>query len=121
MPTAPPIMQRGNLDAVDTDAHGAITKATVELDGVSVTRVTFGPGARWSKDLKDYAGTDTCLLPHVAVVVTGALHVVMDDGAEETFSESDVMVLPPGHDAWSVDGEACTFIEFSAGGDIFAG
>ena len=86
---------------------------------MSVTRVTFGPGTRWPKDLKDYAGTDTCLLPHV--VVTGALHVVMDDGTEETFSESDVMVLPPGHDAWSVDGEACTFIEFSAGGDSFAG
>ena len=28
---------------------------------------------------------------------------------------------PARHDAWSVDGEACTFIEFSAGGDIFAG
>jgi hypothetical protein len=26
------------------------------LEGVTVTRVTFGPGARWSADLKDYAG-----------------------------------------------------------------
>lgn len=31
-------MQKGNLDAVEPDRHGAISKKTVELDGVSVTR-----------------------------------------------------------------------------------
>ena len=100
-------MQKGNIDEVDPDVHGRITKASVVLDGVTVTRVTFGPGARWSEDLRAYAGTESCELPHVALVVAGRLHVVMDDGSEEEFGANDVMLLPPGHDAWSVgDGRA---------------
>ena len=41
-----PVMQKGSLDAAHPDRHGKITKETVSLDGVSVTRVTFGVGAR---------------------------------------------------------------------------
>src|SRR3954471_22722732 len=73
-------MQKGNLDEIEPDVHGRIAKASAVLEGVTVTRVTFGPGARWSEDLKDYAGTETCELPHVALVMRGRLHVRMDDG-----------------------------------------
>lgn len=114
-----PKMQKGNLDAVPTDVHGLIKKETVELNGVSVTRVTFGVNAKWSRDLKDYAGTPSCVLPHVALVMSGTLHVVMDDGEVEEFSKNDVMLLPPGHDAWSVGNEPCVFVEFSKGNDYY--
>ena len=50
-----PGMQKGNLDSVKSDAHGKIKKETVALQGVSVTRVTFNVGAKWSNDLKEYA------------------------------------------------------------------
>src|SRR5437867_3297688 len=43
-----PGMQKGNLDSVKTDEHGKIKKETVSLQGVSVTRVTFDVGAKWS-------------------------------------------------------------------------
>lgn len=112
-------MQKGNLDQVEADIHGRLTKESVELQGVTVTRVTFGPGARWSEDLKAYAGTDSCELPHVALVLEGRLHVRMDDGTEEEFGKDDVMLLPPGHDAWSVRGERCVFVEFSRGNDYY--
>ena len=112
-------MQKGSLDAVEPDVHGRIAKQTVTLEGVSVTRVTFGLGARWSSDLKGYAGTESCELPHVAVVERGRLHVVMDDGSEEEFGAGDVMMLPPGHDAWSVGDEECVFVEFSRGNDYY--
>jgi ethanolamine utilization protein EutQ (cupin superfamily) len=112
-------MQKGNLVEVAPDVHGRISKASVELHGVSVTRVTFGPGARWSEDLKEYAGTDSCELPHVALVLEGRLHVRMDDGSEAEFGPNDVMLLPPGHDAWSVGGEAAVFVEFSRGNDYY--
>ena len=112
-------MQKGNLPAAKPDVHGKISKQTVELEGVSVTRVTFGVGARWSNDLKSYAGTDSCQLPHVALVESGALHVVMDDGSEERFGAGDVMMLPPGHDAWSVGEQPCVFVEFSRGNDYY--
>ena len=53
--------------------HGRISTRTANLDGVSVTEVTFGVGARWSEDLKEYPGTDSCQLPHVALVLSGTL------------------------------------------------
>ena len=42
-----PGMQKGNLDSIKADEHGKIKKETVALQGVSVTRVTFGVGAKW--------------------------------------------------------------------------
>jgi hypothetical protein len=116
-----PGMQKGNLDSVKSDAHGKIKKETVSLQGVSVTRVTFDVGAKWSNDLKEYAGTDSCQLPHVALVLSGTLRVVMDDGSQQDFSKNDVMLLPPGHDAWSVGNEPCVFVEFSRGNDYYGG
>jgi hypothetical protein len=115
-----PAMQRASFESIAPDVHGRISKQTAHLDGVDVTRVTFDVGARWSTDLKSYAGTDSCQLPHVAVVQAGTLHVVMDDGSKEDFSAGEVMLLPPGHDAWTVGDEPCTFIEFSRGNDYFA-
>ncbi len=44
--------------------------------------MTFEAGARWSKDLKAYAGTDLCELPHVALVTAGTLRVVLSDSVE---------------------------------------
>ena len=120
MSTYNPAMQKATLAAVDSDVHGLISKRTAELDGVSVTEVTFAPGARWSNDLKDYAGTEFCELPHVAVVLSGTLAVQMADGSREQFAAGDVMLLPPGHDAWSVGDEACRFVEFSRGNDYYA-
>ena len=68
MATYNPAMQKVHLADVASDAHGLISKRTAELDGLSVTQVTFNRGARWSNDLKDYAGTELCELPHVALV-----------------------------------------------------
>ena len=116
-----PAMQRARFADIPSDVHGLISKRTAELNGVSVTQVTFGRGARWSNDLKAYAGTDLCELPHVALVTDGALGVRMADGSEEMFSAGDVMLLPPGHDAWTVGEQDCTFVEFSRGNDYYAG
>jgi hypothetical protein len=77
------------------DAHGRISKRTAQLKGVSVTEVTFGVGARWCQDLKEFAGTELCELPHVALVQQGTLRVVLGDGSQEDFSAGDVMLLPP--------------------------
>ncbi len=114
-----PGMQKAHLASVQSDVHGLISKRTAQLEGVSITQVTFDVGARWSNDLKEYAGTELCELPHVALVTGGALRVRMADGSEEVFSAGDVMLLPPGHDAWTEGNEACTFVEFSRGNDYY--
>lgn len=113
-------MQKANIDAAKSDIHGKISTQVVELDDVTVIKVTFHPGAKWSADLKEDAGTDSCVLPHVAYVISGAIHIKMDDGSEETFSKGDIMMLPPGYDAWTVGGDPCEFIQFSRGDDYYA-
>jgi quercetin dioxygenase-like cupin family protein len=113
-------MQKKNLNSPDkVEVYGLIKKENVYLDGVEVHRVTFEKGAKWSKDLKPFAGTESCLLPHVAFVQSGRLKVVMDDGSEEEFGPGDIMMLPPGHDAWTVGDEPCVFIEFSNGTNYY--
>ena len=113
-------LQKANLASISPDVHGRISKRTAALDGVAVTEVTFGVGARWSEDLKGYAGTDSCQLPHVALVLSGTLRVVSDDGTQDDFSAGDVMLLPPGHDAWTIGEEPARFVEFSRGNDYYA-
>ncbi len=113
-------MQKKNLGAPDEVHHyGRITKENVALHGIEVHRVIFNVGARWSTDLKPHAGTESCELPHVAYIQSGRLHVVMQDGAEDEFGPDDIMMLPPGHDAWVVGSEPCIFIEFSRGFDYY--
>jgi hypothetical protein len=69
---------------------------------VTVTfRIIIPKVTRWSVDLKPYAGTELCELPHVAVVLSGQLGVQMQDGSMQEFTADDVMLLPPGHDAWT--------------------
>ncbi len=120
MTTALRTMQKKSLNSPDEVAHyGRITKEFVQLHGVEAHRVTFDTGARWSTDLKPYAQTDSCLLPHVAYVQSGRLHVVMNDGSEDEFGPGDVMMLPPGHDAWTVGDEPCVFVEFTTGTNYY--
>ena len=120
MPAYNPARQKAHLAGVRADVHGLISKKTAELDGVAVTEVTFQAGARWSNDLKAYAGTELCELPHVALVMAGTLRVVLRDGSQQDFSAGDVMLLPPGHDAWALGDQACTFVEFSKGNDYYS-
>jgi hypothetical protein len=39
--------------------------------------------------------------------------VRMDDGTEDRIGPGDVVVIPPGHDAWVVGDEPCVQIDFT--------
>jgi hypothetical protein len=107
-------MQKASFDTIPPDAHGKISKRTAHLDGVDVTRVTFDVGARWSTDLKPHAGTDSCQLPHVALVQAGTLHVVMDDGTRLDINGGEAYEIAPGHDAWVDGDEPYEAVEFES-------
>ena len=91
----------------------------VELGNVTVGRATFEPGWRWSEHVKPIAGTDSCQVPHVGYVISGRMAVVMDDGTENEFGPDEALVIPPGHDAWTVGEEPCIVLDFS-GADEYA-
>jgi EutQ-like cupin domain len=85
----------------------------VNIGDASIGRGTFEPGWKWSECIKPIAQTDSCQAPHLGYIISGRMHVVMDDGTELEYGPGDAMLLPPGHDAWTVGNEACVAVDFS--------
>src|SRR5688500_17308554 len=91
--------------------HGDIN--VVNLAGASIGRAVTNTGWKWSNDVKPIAGTDSCQAPHTGYVISGRMHVVMDDGTEGEVSTGDALAISPGHDAWVVGGEPCVMLDWS--------
>jgi quercetin dioxygenase-like cupin family protein len=93
-----------------------VDKGRIEVlhvgDG-SIARAIFEPGWRWSKHVKPIAGTRSCEVAHSGYVLSGRMHLVMDDGREVEIGPGDYAVIPPGHDAWTVGDEACVMLDFA--------
>jgi mannose-6-phosphate isomerase-like protein (cupin superfamily) len=89
-------------DEVRTPPMGRVE--FLDLASAKVARMTLEPGWRWSESVKPIAGTESCQLRHVGVVLAGSLHVAMDDGTEADVGPGYAYVVDPGHDAW-VDGD----------------
>ena len=87
----------------------------VTLDEVWVSRFTFEPGWRWSKDVGPIAGTPTCQHRHVGYTISGSLAVRMDDGTMLTIGPGDAYEIPPGHEAWVEGDEPWKSVEFTSG------
>ena len=110
-----PRLQRKSLSSPDqvrpfTFGHVDV----VNLDETAVARFTWDPGWRWSKDVKPVVKTTSCENRHVGYVVTGVLHVVMDDGTELEIHPGDAYEIPPGHDAWVAGDETFNAVEFAS-------
>lgn len=91
-------------------AHGQME--IVKVGGLTVGKGTFEPGWRWSQDVKPIAKTDSCQSMHAGYILSGRMHVVMDDGTESEAGPGSVVVIRPGHDAWTVGDEACVLVDF---------
>jgi len=92
----------------------ARTELSITTTGDAViTREVMGVGWRWSKDIKPVVGTDLCRAMHQLYIVSGCLHVIMEDGAEFEVRVGDAVVIPPGHDTWTVGDEPCEAVDFS--------
>ncbi|HEY8456665.1 MAG TPA: cupin domain-containing protein, partial [Actinopolymorphaceae bacterium] len=77
----------------------------VNMPGATVGRLTLQPGFRWSQDMKEAAGTETCQETHTGYVLSGRVHVRMDDGTEGELEEGQAFIISPGHDSWVVGDE----------------
>ena len=86
----------------------------VELDDTVVGRMTYGPGWRWSVDVRPIAGTDTCQYHHLGVTLSGRLRAQTLDGTELEIGPGDLFEIPPGHDAWVVGDEPWVSVDFEA-------
>jgi quercetin dioxygenase-like cupin family protein len=84
---------------------GMLPKSSYEkvaFGGVEVFRFTFEPGWNWKDHAGAFVGADSCPVPHILFTVSGRLAVKMDDGSTEEVGEGECIVIPPGHDAWTI-------------------
>jgi hypothetical protein len=65
--------------------------AGLDLPSGPVDRGVFEPGWRRSEHIKRIAGTDSCQTAHLGYVVSGRMHVVMDDGSEAECGPGDAV------------------------------
>lgn len=100
-----------NPDQTMTFTNGG--GVVVELEALSVGRSQLEPGWRWSNDIAPLVGASSCQHPHTGVVLSGRLHVEMDDGQTLDLQAGDVYVMSAGHDAWVVGDEPVQMIEWS--------
>ena len=89
----------------------------VNLSAGPIGRAVLEPGWQWSQHVKPIAGTDSCQAAHAGYIVSGHLKIVMDDGDEDVFGPGDVVIAPPGHDAWTLGDQACVMIDWQGFAD----
>lgn len=106
------LLLKKNLNQLDDQKVPEKVKSkTVNINGFKVQRVTVEPGWRWSEHTKPIVGGDSCQKHHLLYVLSGKLHVKMNDGKEEEFSEGDIADIPSGHDGWNAGNEDLTWLD----------
>lgn len=85
----------------------------ISLDGVTFGKATLEAGWKWSSCVKPIAKTESCEAGHLQYLLSGRLHVKMDDGSEEEFGPGDVVSVPPGHDAWVVGNDSVVAVDIT--------
>lgn len=88
--------------------------------GFVIGRAVLEPGWRWSIDVQPVVGTSSCQVHHLQLILAGRFVVRMDDGEEREFGPSDVMDVPPGHDAWVAGDEPLVIVDMSGNVSDFA-
>jgi mannose-6-phosphate isomerase-like protein (cupin superfamily) len=105
-----------NIEKPDETRNLPKTKIdVVNFEDVSIMRATFQPGWKWSECIKPTVGTNSCQVEHVIYVLSGRMHIAMDDGASKEIGPGDIVVISPGHDAWVVGNEPCVTLDIVAG------
>ena len=104
-----------DFSAPDETRAPAKTKIeVVRMGGTSASRMALEPGWSWSECIKPGAGTDSCQVHHVGVILSGTLHVAHTDGSAQDIGPGEAYVIEPGHDAWVVGDERVVGYEFDS-------
>jgi hypothetical protein len=109
------IKQFGTPDETRPFGHGHME--ILRFEGGTVGRGVFEPGWRWSKDVAPIAGTKSCQASHAGYILSGKMHVAMDDGTDGEVGPGEFIVIPPGHDAWTVGDAPCVIFDFGGATD----
>jgi len=101
---------------IQPDETRRFDKGKIDVTNIgetSIGRATMEPGWKWSTSVKPIVKTDSCQVSHTMYVISGRMHVKMDDGSEQEFGPGDTGIVPPGHDAWVVGNEPFVGVDFT--------
>jgi hypothetical protein len=84
----------------------------VEFGPYHALRLEFEPGWVWSEHARPEVKTDTCEYMHIFYVLSGHHHAKMNDGTDLDYGPGDFVVIPPGHDGWTVGDEQAVILDF---------
>jgi ethanolamine utilization protein EutQ (cupin superfamily) len=105
-------LEKKNFNQPDnTQNIGRLKVESITMGTLNFARETAAPGWRWSEDVKPVAKTESCQVDHLIYIISGRLHVRMDDGKEEEFNPGDMVSIPPGHDGWTVGDQPLVWLE----------
>src|SRR5215469_7474416 len=93
--------------------------ALVHLGGMTIGQAYYEPGWQWSTHVGPTAGTATCQVAHVGMVVSGRAAVQMDDGTMYELAAGDLFFIAPGHDSWVIGDEPYVSLHF-VGAEAYA-
>jgi quercetin dioxygenase-like cupin family protein len=79
---------------------------------MTLGRASYEPGWKWSQHVGPLAGTKSCEVDHVGLVLSGRVAVEMDDGRLFELSPGDVFSIGPGHDSWVLGDEPYVALHF---------
>ena len=107
-------LMKKNLENPDeTRKFGQSIMELVNLEDVTVGRLTLMPGWSWEKDVKPLVNTSSCQIPHTQYCLQGRLKVIMDDGVEFEVGPGDAVVIPPGHKAHVLGNKPFVAVDFT--------
>lgn len=118
MPTTAEMQVRSLNNPDETRTLPGTKIEVVKLGDQALMKITLEPGWRWSQNVKPTVKTESCQVAHFNYVISGRMHVRMEDGTECEIGPGDVQLLPPGHDAWVVGDEPFVGLDFQ-GGNIY--
>lgn len=84
----------------------------IHVGGMTIGRATYQPGWKWSEHVGKAAGTKSCTVEHVGMVVSGRATAAMDDGRVIEMKAGDLFYIAPGHDSWVVGDEPYVSLHF---------
>jgi class 3 adenylate cyclase len=96
----------------EVEQYELVSQALVELGDLTVARLVFRPGWRWSSFMPQVVGGDWCQARHVGVVLGGRFGFTFEDGTTVEIKTDDVFDIPAGHDGYTVGDEDCILLEW---------
>ncbi len=88
------------------------SQALVELGDLTVARIVFHPGWRWSSFMPAVVGGELCQARHVGVVLGGRFGFTFEDGTTVEVEADDVFDIPAGHDGYTLGDQDCILLEW---------